>query len=63
MLMMMMVMVMRVITMIMIRVMMNYHKFSNSKDNCRSDEHNNGATARNYQTAVKIQTITSIFPL
>ena len=38
-------------------------EFSNGKDNCRSDEHNNGATARNYQTAVKIQTIDSIFPL
>ena len=38
-------------------------KLSNGKDNFRSDEHNNGATARNYQTAVKIQTIDSIFPL
>ena len=59
--MMMMVMMVKVITMMMMR--MDYQKFSNGKDNCRSDEHNNGATARNYQTAVKIQTIDSIFPL
>ena len=54
-------MTMRVITMMMMR--MDYQKLSHSKDNFRSDEHNNGATARNYQTAVKIQTIDSIFPL
>ena len=57
--MMMMLMMMKVITM----MRMDYQKLSHSKDNFRSDEHNNGATARNYQTAVKIQTIDSIFPL